>query len=164
VENRTIVSMEIMLIVLWNPHGFHVVSMLPPGEWFNASGFIDQNLVPLLQSFFPSGWSPRQKLMAYADNAPPDNSRMTRNFFEHNPLSRLHHPPYSPDMCPSDFYLFGKVKGVPIRQEIPDKISLLDAVTEILNRTPTDELQRVFRSWIERVETAMTADWGSASW
>jgi hypothetical protein len=46
----------------------------------------------------------------------------------------------------------------------PDEISLLDAVTEMLNKTSTDGLQRVFGSWIERVETAITADWGSASW
>jgi hypothetical protein len=41
-------------------------------------------------------------------------------------------------MSPSDFCLFEKVKGVLIGQEIPDEISLLDAVTEI----STDELQR----------------------
>jgi hypothetical protein len=36
VGNRTIASMKTLLIVLWNPHGFHVVTMLPPGESFNA--------------------------------------------------------------------------------------------------------------------------------
>jgi hypothetical protein len=30
-------------------------------------------------------------------------------------------------------------------------------VTEILNRTPTDELQRVFRSWIEHLQNVITA-------
>jgi putative flippase GtrA len=60
-ENTTIASAKTMLMVLWNPHGFHVVTMLPLGESFNASWFIDQNIVPLIQSFFPSGWSPRTK-------------------------------------------------------------------------------------------------------
>jgi hypothetical protein len=61
VENRNIAAMKTMLTVLWNPDGLHVVTMLPPGESFNASWFIDQNLVPLVQSFFPSGGSPMQK-------------------------------------------------------------------------------------------------------
>jgi hypothetical protein len=81
-----------MLAVLWNPHGFRVMTMLPPGELFNASWFRDHNLVPLIQSFFPSGWSPRQKLMVHVDNAPIHKSRMTQNFFEHNPQKRFPSP------------------------------------------------------------------------
>jgi histone-lysine N-methyltransferase SETMAR len=73
-------------------------------------------------------------------------------------LNRLPHPPYSPKISPPDFSLFAKVKGTPIGQDIPDEISLLDAVTEILNRVSTDDLQHIFRSWIERVENAITAE------
>jgi hypothetical protein len=46
---------SLMLTVLWNAHGFHVVTMLSPDESFSAAWFIGQNLVPLVQSFFPSG-------------------------------------------------------------------------------------------------------------
>jgi hypothetical protein len=60
-ENGTITSTKIMLTLLWNPHDFHVVTMLPPAESFSASWFRDQSLVPFVQSFFPSGWSPKQK-------------------------------------------------------------------------------------------------------
>jgi hypothetical protein len=110
-ENRIIASKKTMLTVLWNLHGFHVVTMLPSGELFNVLWFIDQDLVPLVQSFFASGWSPRQKMIVHIDNAPAHNSRMTRNFFEHNPLRRLLHPPYSPDISPSDFGLFWESRG-----------------------------------------------------
>jgi hypothetical protein len=96
--------------------------------------------------------------MVHVDNAPAHNSRMTRNFFEHNPLKRPPHPPYSPDIFPSGFYLFGKGEGMLIRQEIPDEISLLDAVTESLNGISTDELQRVFRSWVERIGNVIPAE------
>jgi hypothetical protein len=46
---------------------------------------------------------------------------------------------------------------VPIGPEIPDEISLLDAVTESSNMISTEELQGVFRSWIERVESIIIA-------
>jgi hypothetical protein len=62
-----------------------------------------------------------------------------------------------------NFYLFGKVTGALIGQEMPDEISLLDAVAEILNEISTDELQRVFRNWIERIENVITAEWGHTS-
>jgi hypothetical protein len=61
-DSRTIASTKTILMVLWNPHSFHVVTIWPPGELSNASRFIDQDLVPLGQSFFPSGPSPKQKI------------------------------------------------------------------------------------------------------
>jgi hypothetical protein len=101
--------------------------------------------------------------MVHVDKAPAPNSRTSRNVFEHNPLKKLHYAPYSPDASPSDFYLGEKVKGVLARQVIPDEISFLDVVTEILNGISTDELQRIFRSWIERVENVITTEGGHAS-
>jgi hypothetical protein len=60
-----------MLTVVWNPHGFHVVSILLPRGLFNAPWFMDGNLVPLLERFFPAGWSAkRRKLVVYIDHAP----------------------------------------------------------------------------------------------
>jgi histone-lysine N-methyltransferase SETMAR len=94
-----------MLTVLWNPHGFHVLIMLPTGAPFNAAWFIDQNLVPLVARFFPRGRTPgERKLVLHIDKAPAHNAKITQNFYEHNQLKRLVHPPYSPDLSPSDFY------------------------------------------------------------
>jgi hypothetical protein len=99
-------------------------------------------------SKFLSIWleSKAKELMIHVDNAPTHNLKMTRNFFEHNPLKRLPYPPYSPDISPSDFYLFGKVNGELIGQELPDEINLLDAVNEILDGISAGKLQRRFRS------------------
>jgi transposase len=92
------------------------------------------------------------------------NARVTENFLKHNPLKRLPNPPYSPDISPSDFYLFGKVKKALIGQEISDKIDLLEVVTEILTGISHDELQAVFRSWVERVQAVIDADGDYVSW
>jgi transposase len=53
------------------------------------------------------------------DNASAHKARVTQNFFEHNPLKRLPHPPCSPDISPSDldFDPFGKVKNALIGPE-----------------------------------------------
>jgi histone-lysine N-methyltransferase SETMAR len=111
-------------------------------------------------SKFLSIWleSMAKELMVRVDNAPAHNLRVMRSFVEHNRLKRFPHSPYSPDISPSDFYLCGKVKRVLIVLEISDEISLLDVVTEILNVISTDELRRVFRSWIERVDNIITAE------
>jgi hypothetical protein len=100
----------------------------------------------LVEKIFPAGWNARgRKQVVHIDNAPAHNSRMTQNFFRHNPLKRPAHPPYSLGISPSDFYLFGNVKSAD-RGEIPDETNLLGAVTEILNRISDTELQHIFRS------------------
>jgi hypothetical protein len=53
ITRRTVASRKSILAVLWNSHGFHVVPILPLRASFNASWFIDGNLVPLVEKFFP---------------------------------------------------------------------------------------------------------------
>jgi hypothetical protein len=88
------------------------------------------------------------------------NSRRTHNFFGHNALKRLPRPSYSPDVSLSNVYLFGKVNSPLIGWEISDEIDFLEAVIEILNGIADVELQRAFRSWIERGETVLDAGGG----
>jgi transposase len=86
-------------------------------------------------------------LAVHIDNASAHNARVAKNFFEHNPLERFPGPPYSPDISPSDFDHFGKVKNALIAREISDEIDLLEVVTESLSGISHDELQAVLRSW-----------------
>jgi histone-lysine N-methyltransferase SETMAR len=133
--------------------------MLPPRASFNASWFTDGNLVLLHEKFFPGWWSVGgSKLVVHIGNTPAHNSRMTQNLCGHNPLKRLPHPPYSPDIYPSDFYLFEKAKSALIGREVPDEIDLLTEVTETLSGMSDAELQRIFRSWIERVKKLETQE------
>jgi hypothetical protein len=153
-----------MLTVLPNPHGFPVLTILLSGASFNTSWFIDKNLVLLLDRFCPSGRDPKQKkLVVHIDDASADNARVTNDFFGHNPVKRLPQPPYSPDISPLDFYLFGKVKNALIGHEISDEIALLDAVTEILGGISGNELQAVFRNWIKCVQSVIDANEGCLS-
>jgi hypothetical protein len=59
--------------------------------------------------------------------------------------------------------LFGESKWSSDQQEIPDEISLLDAASEMLHGISTDELQRIFRSCIERLGNVTSAEGGYAS-
>jgi hypothetical protein len=82
---------------------------------------------------------------------------MTQNSFGHTPMKRFPHRPYFPDISPSDFYLFAKVKTALIGRKIPDEVDLLEAVTVILNGISGSELQHVLQSWIEHVEQVIDA-------
>jgi len=42
----------------------------------------------------------------FHDNAPAHRSILVKDFVAKNNVTTLEHPPYSPDLEPSDFYLF----------------------------------------------------------
>jgi hypothetical protein len=75
----------------------------------------------------------------------------------HNPLKRFLYPLYSLGIVSSNLSLFEKVRGALIGPEIPGENDLLEAVTGILNGISDAELQHLFRSWIEHVETVIVA-------
>jgi hypothetical protein len=68
----------------------------------------------------------------------------------HNSLKRAPHPPYSPDLTPSDFYLFVSVKQQFQGHEFTEGAELVSAISEFLNQIPTDTLVDVFNDWTKR--------------
>ena len=45
------------------------------------------------------------------DNASAHNATVVRQFLASRKVTVLHHPPYSPDMTPADYFLFPKLKS-----------------------------------------------------
>jgi hypothetical protein len=90
--------------------------------------------------------------MIHLDNASPHNSRRCQECLEAHRVTRLQHPPYSPDLSPSDFFLFGYLKE---RLTDFDRKSLEDlkyAITSLFNETNKETLVAIFLSWIERLK------------
>jgi hypothetical protein len=46
-QRHTVQSQKVMLTIVWNPGGFHLVNVLPKGFKFNASDYVTQILDPL---------------------------------------------------------------------------------------------------------------------
>jgi hypothetical protein len=44
IQQQTISSPKTMLTVVWNPHGFHLVSFLPKGQKWTSQCYIDHIL------------------------------------------------------------------------------------------------------------------------
>ena len=61
----------------------------------------------------------------------------------------MHHPPYSPDLAPSDFcYSTTSRRVLPIIQAQ----SLMYEKIEICLSIPKEELKKAFDMWVERME------------
>jgi hypothetical protein len=56
----------------------------------------------------------------------------------------MSHPPYSLDLAPSDFWLFGHVKASLVSQTFEEPEHLPEAITEFLNEIQPPEMVTVF--------------------
>jgi hypothetical protein len=68
------------------------------------------------------------------------------------------HPPYSPDLAPSDFFLFEDVKGQLSECFFDHADDLLTAVQEILDGFDKPTLVRVFEEWVRILEQCIETE------
>jgi hypothetical protein len=65
-------------------------------------------------------------------------------------MKTTHDPPNSPDLAPSDCYLFGYVKGHLAGLSVGDADELLKVVEDVLEGIDKDTMQTVFLEWMDR--------------
>jgi len=87
------------------------VDFVPQGHTVNAdyySTLLSDQLRPAIRRR-RSGLLQKGVILQH-DNAPPQRARQTVEKIEVMGWELLQHPPYSPDLVPSDFHLFGPQK------------------------------------------------------
>ena len=75
---------------------------------------------------------------------------MTLAITEKYGFKRAHHPVYSPDIAPSDFCLFGYIKGKLKGCSLKSLDDLKEKIHEILSNTSHEFRKSVFENWIYR--------------
>jgi hypothetical protein len=139
---------KMIVTIVWNPYGFHLVDALPKGQKFNASYYVNTILQSLLES---RSTGPGADLIIYADNPRPHTARKTFKFSRENGLEMTPHPPYSLGLAPSDFFLFGHVKHELEGDEFPSEEALLAAIHSALSNLTGETFRAVFAKWVERL-------------
>jgi hypothetical protein len=77
--------------MLWNPHGFHVVTILPAEQSFHSEWNADSNLGSLMNAFLELARNPSKQLLAYFDTVGLHTSDLTYPFFNQSPLKTIYH-------------------------------------------------------------------------
>jgi hypothetical protein len=96
--------------IVWDPTEFAVVTTLDSGCKFNAGYYVSEVLTPLSEWWRERGGGNFRKLIVHAANARPHKATVSQPFMAGNAMVIAAHPPYSPDLAPSYFYLLGHVK------------------------------------------------------
>lgn len=123
-------------MLFWNPHGILAIHAMERGEAIDSACFIEQILQPILQSEeFTKAKNQKQKFILHMDNSRVHRSKAVQSFLKNSGLHTAPHPPYSPDLAPSDFYLFGILKHKLIGMEFASVDELIQWI--VLNFMPS---------------------------
>jgi len=103
-------SGKLMVTVFWDMHGGLLLHFSPPNETVNSAAYQAtlKKIKRAVQRKRPQMSDKRMLLLQ--DNAQPHTAHATVNLLERWGWEILEHPPYSPDLAPSDFHLFPNVK------------------------------------------------------
>jgi histone-lysine N-methyltransferase SETMAR len=133
-RKRTIHNLikKFMLTIVWNPRAFHLTKVLENDRKFNPGYCIAEIVEPLSQWRSIEAGGNERKLLVHADNARPHTAKLSTQYFNENRMKSAPYPPYSPDLAPSDFYLFGYVKRCLAGLLFEDADQLLAVVEGVL--------------------------------
>jgi histone-lysine N-methyltransferase SETMAR len=90
-------------------------------------------------------------LLFHHDNAPPQRAACVHQFFDDN-FEVVPHAPYSPDLAPSDFWLFPTLKDTLLGRTFSSRSTLATAIFQWSQRTPKEEFPAAMQSWRQRCE------------
>ena len=104
-------SQKVMISVFWDAEGLILVDYLPKGKTINSEYFCNllrEDLRKHLKNRRRGKLS--SKPILQMDNATPHTALLTKELLASLGWEILPHPPYSPDLAPSDFHLFPRLK------------------------------------------------------
>jgi len=94
----------------WDREGVLLVDFLERGSTINSERYFEtmKKLRRAIQNKRRRKSS--SQVLFFHDNARPHMANRTRELFDHFGWEVFHHPPYSPDLAPSDYHLFPNMK------------------------------------------------------
>jgi hypothetical protein len=118
---------------------------------FNARYYTNNIVVAISDWRCFSERTEESKLSLHVDNFRPDTAKVSIDYIISNEIKRAPHPPYSPDLAPSHFFLFGYVKRKLIVYRTESESELLVPIRVILAEFSQDVLNAVFSNgWTDR--------------
>jgi transposase len=150
---QTIDTEKCLISVFWSVNAIHSLVDVPKGMKYNTTFFYDTVMPGIIGDI--TSHSRRKTLknfFLHMDNATPHNSKQSQECIQASRAQRLPHPAYSPDLAPSDFFLFGYLKEKLTDFPCATREQLKIAIIEIFSGIDREILLSVFHSWMKRLK------------
>ena len=145
--DRQLTDRKLLFVVFFSTTGFKTTHFVPSGTTLNAQYF--QSLFEEMGANFP------RPLWIHMDNVAPHRAKTTQNTLSSLGISTLTHPPYSPDLAPSDFWLFGRIKQALGRTHFSTAGELGAAVLGIIDKIGKAEIKKVYNEWVLHLQACI---------
>ena len=120
---------KVMCTVFWDRKGVILLDFLEPGQTINSDRYI-VTLTKLRARISRVRPEKKTTFLLQHDNARPHTSLKTVENIANLGWTVLPHPPYSPDLAPSNFHLFGPMKDGLRGQHFPSNDVIVRAVKQ----------------------------------
>jgi histone-lysine N-methyltransferase SETMAR len=97
-------------------------------------------------------------VILHHDNAPAHTSFLVSSTIHNLKYELLRHPPYSPDLAPSDYFLFPVLKDYLAGRHYNDRSSLGSSIYQCLNSMSEDDYTAAIRKLPERWQKCISAE------
>ena len=141
-------NIKSMLICFFDQKGIIHKEFVPPGQTVNAAFYVEvlKCLRENVRRKRPDQWRNNTWLLHH-DNAPTHAALLTRRILADNNMTVVPQPPYSPDLAPSDFFLFPKLK-MKLKGRRFQTLEEMQAESQaVLNALRENDFQECFKNW-----------------
>jgi hypothetical protein len=147
---RDISGQETLLPIFFPSIRLLVLKALPKGTTFNQDYFVD--------AIFPGLYNEKRRISckegfpafsAHMHHSMCNNGNKISEKLAKRSIERAPHPPYSPDISPCDFWLFGMLQHKMRDREFQSEQAILSAVVKMWNDLTFADVQCAFPEWME---------------
>jgi hypothetical protein len=149
---RTISSQKTMVSAYFWRCGFVSVEFLPMAQKHNSQ-FFTKTVLPSIEKK-PAECRPKLRTTAshhHVDKAKPHTSKMSIEKIEELGFIPVPQPPYSPNLAPGDFFLFGYLKQHLEGKHLTREDHAIAAVSEVFDKIPFQTFQNMMDDWQYRL-------------
>ena len=148
-----------MVIPFLDSQGIIHVGWVPRGQTVNKEYYLDvlRKFRESMRKKRPQQWRSGQWWF-HQDNAPCHKSTLVTNWMTNRGMKVVWHPPYSPDLAPSDFFLFPGMKK-PLRGiRFQSTEELKDSSESYLKGLQKKDFEVAFQDWKKRMQKCIAAE------
>lgn len=147
-----------MLSVWWDVLGPIHIEFIRAGSTMNGEAY--RHSITTLRSLLPRKRRGKltKKPLLLVDNAPPHRYHGVQAAAVKGGFQFLSHPPYSPDLAPSDFFLFPALKKFTRGKVWRDVEQLEQGVIEWLNQQPVEWYRKGITMCLDRWKQVVSVD------
>ncbi|PNF22853.1 hypothetical protein B7P43_G16600 [Cryptotermes secundus] len=137
---------KMMLAMFWDSDGVILTHCVPKGTTLTGASYQDvlkNKLHPALREKRPEKAA---RVLFHQDNAPAHRAYAMQQFLREHNLEVVSHAPYSPDLAPSDFWLFPTMKDTLRGRTFTSCAAIASVIFQWSKQTPTETFAATMES------------------